>query len=128
MDGPENVTPDQRAKRSGEDEGSGRTWKLSGERPNRADAAARDPPLQNETPTRLPGPSASRIALGTPYTPSDYYGDAMGRATGRLDGEDNGLTPHQDPAKRETTFSAMMERAGLMKRDLAVGTDNSSLV
>ncbi|RMZ29965.1 hypothetical protein D0859_05936 [Hortaea werneckii] len=73
-------------------------------------------------------PSASRNALGTPYTPSSHYRDATGRATGRLDGEGDGLAPHQDRVKRETTFSAMMERAGLMKRDLAVGTDNSSPV
>ncbi|KAI7542668.1 hypothetical protein KC331_g7840 [Hortaea werneckii] len=72
-----------------------------------------------------PCPTASRNALGTPYTPSNHYKDAMSRVTGRVNGEDNGVTSHQDPAKRETTFSSMMERAGLMKHDLVVNRDNS---
>ena len=125
MDGPEPFAPDRRAKRSRDEEGSGRSRRFSGEPLNHADVAAYDPSFQNDTPTGLPGPTASRNALGTPYTPSNHYKDAMSRVTGRLDGEDNGVTSQQDPAKRETTFSAMMERAGLMKHDLVVNRDKS---
>ncbi|RMY95882.1 hypothetical protein D0861_00420 [Hortaea werneckii] len=125
MDAPEPFTPDKQAKRSGDDEGPRHSRSFSGERLNRPDAAARDPALQRDTPTRLPGSGASRNPLGTPYTPSNDYKDATSRVIGRLDGDCNGMTPYQDPAKRETTFSAMMERAGLMRRDLVVGSDSS---
>ncbi|RMY79114.1 hypothetical protein D0863_00259 [Hortaea werneckii] len=125
MDGPEPLTPDRRAKRSREEDGSGISWDFPGERLNRADVAAYDPSFQNDTPTRLPGPTASRNALGTPYAPSDNYKDATSRVACQDDGVDKGVTSHQDPAKRETTFSAMMERAGLMKHDLVVNSDNS---
>lgn len=50
---------------------------------------------------------ASLAFLGSPYTPTNQGG---------------GLAPQRADTRRDTTFSAMMERAGLRKSDLVVKT------
>ena len=65
-------------------------------------------------PSRNNGNRALGLTLGTPYTPSNYL--------------DNGGSPRvvPRPLKRETTFSSMMERAGLRKEDLAVPVNTNA--
>lgn len=84
-------------------------------------------PTQTFTPTRPPFHRRSeeppQPGLGTPYTPSRYYGDGQGRVTDVLVGDEGGLRVIREPDKRTTTFSEMMERAGLRKSMLLMGTD-----
>lgn len=74
------------------------------------------------TPTRPPIPrqlAPSTLAfLGSPYTPSNNEFGGKGRAG------NGGLGGERKDTRRDTTFSAMMERAGLRKSDLLVGTGN----
>lgn len=80
---------------------------------------------QHITPTRAPGPSAPPArGLGTPYTPSNYPAHGGARATDVVIGQQGGLQVVREfgSDRRDTTFSAMMERAGLRKSDLLVGT------
>ena len=61
---------------------------------------------------------ADRFAfLGSPYTPTNHGGSGKGRV---------GLALPRTPAdtRRDTTFSAMMEKAGLRKSDLIMGGGN----
>ncbi|KAK4546083.1 hypothetical protein LTR36_002220 [Oleoguttula mirabilis] len=87
-------------------------------------------PTQIITPTHVPRrSSASRGGamegqLGTPYTPSRYYGNGKGRVTDVLVGEEGGLRVLRETQRRDTTFSAMMEKAGLRKSDLLMGSGN----
>ncbi|TKA26340.1 hypothetical protein B0A50_05119 [Salinomyces thailandicus] len=77
---------------------------------------------QHTTPTRPPGPSATQGRLGTPYTPTTYPANGTGRVTEVLVGKEGGLQVVREPEKRDTTFSAMMQRAGLRGSDLDIGT------
>ncbi|KAK5124066.1 hypothetical protein LTR85_002263 [Meristemomyces frigidus] len=87
-------------------------------------------PTQTITPTHMPRRSsvsrggAVEGQLGTPYTPSRYYGNGKGRVTDVLVGDEGGLRVVRQPEKRDTTFSAMMEKAGLRRSDLVMGTGN----
>jgi len=89
---------------------------------------------QTYTPTRVPaaatGTHQGAGGLSTPYTPSRYYADGnagQGKVTDVLIGEDGGLKVVREPGdRRDTTFSAMMERAGLRKSDLVMGTGGRS--
>ena len=90
------------------------------------------------TPTRPPGRASSSAGgggsgaaggrLGTPYTPSTYQGNGTSNGktwvTDVLIGKDGGLKVIREPEKRDTTFSTMMERAGLRKSDLLMGSGN----
>ena len=116
---------------------SSSTWgtsSSSGERaPQQAPYASSSRyPTQTYTPTRVPATTAAAEngSLGTPYTPSRYYSNGIagkGRATDVLIGEDGGLrVVRESRDKRDTTFSAMMERAGLRKSDLVMGTGGRS--
>nr|POE63569.1 hypothetical protein CFP56_04472 [Quercus suber] len=82
------------------------------------------PPYFN-TPTRAPGAATSSggMHLGTPYSPSTFPGhmNGQGKATDVLVAED-GLRVVREPQRRDTTFSAMMERAGLRKSELIMGS------
>nr|POE51559.1 hypothetical protein CFP56_25766 [Quercus suber] len=93
-------------------------------------------PRYYSTPTRAPGAAAAAAAsrsgthLGTPYSPSTFPAHVMnnhnnnngggGRVTDVLVAPD-GLRVVREPQKRDTTFSAMMERAGLRKSELLMG-------
>lgn len=80
-------------------------------------------PVQT-TPTRPPLPrqnnaGAGAGALGSPYTPTaNQAGGSKAKAT-----TGGGLAVPRNPndARRDTTFSAMMERAGLRRSDLVMG-------
>jgi hypothetical protein len=50
--------------------------------------------------------------LGSPYTPTKDPGGTK---------KSSGLAPPGSDHRRDTTFSAMMEKAGLRKSDLLVG-------
>ena len=74
------------------------------------------------TPTRPPIPRGvtAEAALGSPYTPTHHVANGKGKsgAAGSL------LPPEMNVAdtRRDTTFSAMMERAGLKRSDLIMGS------
>ncbi|KAK4952008.1 hypothetical protein LTR10_009928 [Elasticomyces elasticus] len=76
-------------------------------------------PTQTFTPTRVPVGGNDDASLGTPYTPSRYYGS--GKVKDVLIGSDGALRVVREPEKRDTTFSAMMERAGFRRSELLVG-------
>ena len=64
---------------------------------------------------RLPGASSKNEPfgfLGSPYTPTKEVGGMRSKG---------GLAPPSRDNRRDTTFSAMMEKAGLRKSDLYVG-------
>ncbi|TKA70288.1 hypothetical protein B0A55_06739 [Friedmanniomyces simplex] len=82
-------------------------------------------PTETFTPTRLRAHNTNinggnENSLGTPYTPSRYYGN--GRVKDVLLTSDGGLRVVREPEKRDTTFSAMMERAGFRKSELDFGS------
>ncbi|KAK3715734.1 hypothetical protein LTR37_006959 [Vermiconidia calcicola] len=70
------------------------------------------------TPTRPPMPIPRGVAppLASPYTPTNTTGNW------RPQRENGGLTVDGGGSRRDTTFSAMMERAGLRKSDLLMGS------
>ncbi|KAK0985797.1 hypothetical protein LTR91_010533 [Friedmanniomyces endolithicus] len=67
---------------------------------------------------------ANNASLGTPYTPSRYYANGNGPVKDVLLSSDGGLRVVREPEKRDTTFSAMMERAGFRKSELDLGTQS----
>ncbi|KAK5132281.1 hypothetical protein LTR08_009269 [Meristemomyces frigidus] len=87
-------------------------------------------PTQTFTPTHAPGRSstsgggANGGMLGSPYNATRYYGTGKGRVTDVILGEEGGLTVVRQPEKRDTTFSAMMEKAGIRRSDLIMGSGN----
>jgi len=117
---------------------SSSTWRTTGSQegqgtPQRVPYASSSRyPTQTYTPTRVPVATAGEGSgrLGTPYTPKRYYGDGRlgeGHVTEVLIGGPGGLRVVREPCeKRDTTFSAMMERAGLRKSDLVIGTGGKS--
>ena len=60
--------------------------------------------------------------VGSPYNATRYYGSGKGRVTDVVIGEEGGLKVVREPEKRDTTFSAMMERAGIRRSDLLMGS------
>lgn len=109
------------------------TWRTTGssdshERPAPAQYASSSRyPTETFTPTRLPQGTGNEGGLGTPYTPSKYYGNGKGQITDVLVGTEGGLRVVREPDRRDTTFSAMMERAGLRRSDLIMGTGNQKV-
>lgn len=140
----EPYTPDQRPYRpTVEDEGaygaheSSSTWPTTSSQNSTTRQQPTQQPLpiaeryqtQHITPTRPPGAAAAAAAaggsaLGTPYTPSNYdNGNGKGRVTDVLIAREGGLKVVREADRRDTTFSAMMERAGLRRSQLVMGTD-----
>ncbi len=71
------------------------------------------------TPTRPPMPRLpTDMTLGSPYTPTNHGGAGKGKSA-----MGGGLGVKRETSRRDTTFSAMMERAGLRKSDLVMGSD-----
>lgn len=71
------------------------------------------------TPTRPPVPripTGNEAFLASPYTPTNNIGYGKGKAGGG-----GGLAVDHDTSRRDTTFSAMMEKAGLRKSDFLMG-------
>ena len=80
------------------------------------------------TPTRPPIPrlpvvpkEQSYSFLGSPYTPTNHAA-ATGKGRGGLRPPGSLTVDPSDSKRRDTTFSAMMEKAGLRKSDLIMGT------
>lgn len=146
----EPYTPDQRPTRTTTEDAPGTldssiyrphnsdsTWRTSGGSISPPQAAAPVQyasssryPTQTFTPTRPPGRGAgsgggaAEGRLGTPYTPSGYNPNGKTWVTDVLISDDGGLKVVRDAQKRDTTFSGMMERAGLRKSDLQMGSGN----
>lgn len=77
------------------------------------------------TPTRPPVPrlpTGNEAFLASPYTPTNNIGNGKGKGAA---GGSGGLTVNHDASRRDTTFSAMMEKAGLRKSDLLMGGGSS---
>ncbi|KAK0865090.1 hypothetical protein LTS02_005565 [Friedmanniomyces endolithicus] len=86
-------------------------------------------PTETFTPTRLRAHNANinggnNTSLGTPYMPIRYYAGGNGPVKDVLLTSDGGLRVVREPEKRDTTFSAMMERAGFRKSELDLGTQS----
>lgn len=83
-------------------------------------SSSRYPTMMEYTPTRIGGGGGSAVQLGTPYTPS------AGRVTDVLVDEGGGglrvVREGVETQRRDTTFSAMMERAGFRKSELIGGS------
>lgn len=79
--------------------------------------------LPHQTPTRPPPTRQMNAAqnedlafLGSPYTPTNHGNQKRSRGEGGLTADRYGAD-----TRRETTFSTLMERAGLRKSDLLAG-------
>ncbi|KAK3712599.1 hypothetical protein LTR37_009042 [Vermiconidia calcicola] len=79
------------------------------------------------TPVRHPpmpiprGVAPTDGTLGSPYTPTNTLGNWRPKA------ENGALTVDGVDSRRDTTFSAMMERAGLRKSDLLMGSGSGNV-
>ncbi|WPH03652.1 Hypothetical protein R9X50_00653500 [Acrodontium crateriforme] len=81
---------------------------------------------QTTTPTRTGVNGTSRSFLDSPYSTSEIK--RPGKVKSRILNTDDGMNMgRQRDNKRDTTFSAMMERAGLRKSDLLMGTDQTRM-
>ncbi|KAK5173552.1 uncharacterized protein LTR77_002233 [Saxophila tyrrhenica] len=75
-------------------------------------SSSRYPSEVQPTPTRPPVPRmpTGMAGLGSPYTPTNHKGSLGG-----------GLGVKRESLRRQTTFSEMMEKAGLRRSDLMMG-------
>lgn len=135
IDGPEPYTPNQRPARVAEETPILPSATYRPEAPNTGrsrqpsssnwshDASSSKYPSTAFVP-RGPPPQTSPPAggLGTPYTPSRYYGPSGGKITDVLVADD-GLRVVRQNERPMTTFSNLMEKAGLRQDDLMMGTD-----
>ena len=78
------------------------------------------------TPTRPPVPRIpSQLPLASPYTPTNYGMGAKGKGVmGGGTMMSGALSVQRQDTRRDTTFSALMEKAGLRKSDLLMGSGN----
>ena len=89
----------------------------------RGDVGARGN-LKRSDQNYLANETGTGTGLGTPYTPSNnrYYGNnGKGKVTGVEIGSDNGLKVQREHERPMTTFSGLMEKAGILEHDLTGG-------